>query len=680
MDFPTTNQSDIASIISDEAIKSGVKYLVNNALDHLKDTFSKTTPASPSAAAARSKIENYQLQRASGLTQFAALALGNRKVHLSQVYIPLTILSSDPGTQAESGPWRVSDWPATLFNGTARILIRDRAGMGKSTLLKYLYLVCLSRRIGPAIFLELRGLRSLADLEDELICEVGRFDHKSMDIDFNADTTKGKWIIFLDGFDEVPKERKGIVVDQIQRFSDKNPKISIVVSSRDDDVLLGLRGFSHCSIKPLEKEEAYALLRKYDFELGIAESLIADIEKQNQGMISQFLENPLLVTLLYKAYSYKTTIPFKKSTFYRQVYDALYESHDLSKGEGYVHVKASGLNLDDFHRALRFLGKLTFPDGVKEYEKDEILAIIEQLAKSSILPSFAATDFLDDITSIVPIFIKDGSIYRWTHKSLQDYFMACFVNSELSSDKQLEVLSKWSDGAKVAANENVIDVLYDLNKDCVEFSIVLPIAQKFSDFVIKTNTRSDLISRESYYERQQLLFCRRIFVGVYPSGVFHAGPKRSTGAADIKKMLKDVEKYANPRSIGQMMRFGEFSEGKEHQSSVVVVEVLEPDFHLFQIAFKLASQRQPGLFLKSDTRYHAFTVAPDWIPRNDLLEVDLDLRRSHNKDPKDFAWINNLVSTPIKVISLSSLGEFIHDVTVLAHQRISGKGLFEDVW
>ena len=70
-------------------------------------------------------------------------------------------------------------------------------------------------------------------------------------------------------------------------------------------------------------------------------------------MVGEFLANPLLVSLLFKAFEYKQQVPFKKHVFYRQVYDALYHHHDLTKEPGFERKKHSGLDLEDFHRVLR---------------------------------------------------------------------------------------------------------------------------------------------------------------------------------------------------------------------------------------------------------------------------------------------------------------------------------------
>lgn len=90
--------------------------------------------------------------------------------------------------------------------------------------------------------------------------------------------------------------------------------------------------FQAFQIKDLKEPEAYALLGRYDGNGETSQRLIAELKAERNKSVKEFLKNPLLVTLLFIVYDYKTTIPFKKHFFYSQIYDALYEGHDLSKG------------------------------------------------------------------------------------------------------------------------------------------------------------------------------------------------------------------------------------------------------------------------------------------------------------------------------------------------------------
>ena len=124
--------------------------------------------------------------------------------------------------------------------------------------------------------------------------------------------------------------------------------------------------------------------------------------------------------LLYKAYSYKPTIPFKKHIFYRQVYDALFESHDLTKGGAFVREKHSVLDIEDFHRVMRALGFMSVKSGKVEYDKDEILKLIRRSKDMCPGINFSPAKLLKDLDLTVPLLCREGQYYRWAHKSLQD--------------------------------------------------------------------------------------------------------------------------------------------------------------------------------------------------------------------------------------------------------------------
>ena len=77
----------------------------------------------------------------------------------------------------------------------------------------------------------------------------------------------------------------------------------------------------------------FSLIRKYDNNGEKSERLIERITKDNQlDILKEFLINPMLTSLLYKTFEYKEEISYKKLGFYSQVYEALYNDHDKTKG------------------------------------------------------------------------------------------------------------------------------------------------------------------------------------------------------------------------------------------------------------------------------------------------------------------------------------------------------------
>lgn len=173
------------------------------------------------------------------------------------------------------------------------------------------------------------------------------------------------FVYFFDGVDEIPFDTKNDLIKKIKSFSDEMVDSKIVVTSRPDQSLLELHLFNRFKIRPLDIEQSYNLIRLYDVNsakvgnsLTLSSKLISEIKlmrHKDNNTILEFLTTPLYVSLLFCSYTYKPIIPRRKDLFYSQVFEALFETHDLSKETGYVRRKASGLDITEFSIILRRL-------------------------------------------------------------------------------------------------------------------------------------------------------------------------------------------------------------------------------------------------------------------------------------------------------------------------------------
>jgi hypothetical protein len=137
--------------------------------------------------------------------------------------------------------------------------------------------------------------------------------------------------------------------------------------------------------------------------------------------------------LLYKSYSFKRDIPSRKSTFYNEVYTALYQDHDLSK-DSYKREKNSKLDIQDFRLVLREFANYTAKKGEVEYEKTKAIQYISDCKLKIPFINFKETNFVEDLLSTVPIFTSEGNNIKWAHKSFQDYFAAEYISYHPKKD------------------------------------------------------------------------------------------------------------------------------------------------------------------------------------------------------------------------------------------------------
>ena len=171
--------------------------------------------------------------------------------------------------------------------------------------------------------------------------------------------------------------------------------------------------------------------------------------------------NPLLVSLLFTAYDFNRSIPFEKHRFYGVVFEAYFEKHDNTKPLK-SRDKLSGLNYDGFDRILRYIGyDSLIRIGVK-FNEDTILNSIRKAKEYCVNLVFSESDFLKDLTSSVPLFCKEGTDYKWVHKSLLEYFAARFIYCD-AKDNQDRILSAIYKSNHVSKYLNLLDLYCDID-------------------------------------------------------------------------------------------------------------------------------------------------------------------------------------------------------------------------
>lgn len=438
------------------------------------------------------------------------LAFKERVKKLKDIYIPLTIYPVD--NKKEKKLTKIEGYPKELLDKYGRILITDTAGMGKSTLMKRMFLDVIDGQFGIPIFIELRRLNENNDILNEVAIQLGGlndgFDKRILETLF----VDGEFIFFFDGYDEISSSNKAFVTRNIQDFVAKAPNNKYILTSRPEEELACFGEFQEFRIRELKKVESYDLLRKYDISGKTSRLLISKLETGNYSMINEFLKNPLLVSLLFAAFDFKQTIPLKKHIFYRQVFDAYFDSHDLSKGDSYVHEKKSNLDLDDFDKVMRKIGYECLRKQKIEFEKDELLNIIDSAKSGFSNLKFASTSLLGDLLKAVPLFCQDGMYYKWVHKSLQEYFAAEFIYKD-SKNNQDAILTALYKSKKIDLYINLLDLYFDIDPVGFQKNIVKPLLESYVEYYEKFYFHSDVISSEAVNLRLTITYCNRVLVG-----------------------------------------------------------------------------------------------------------------------------------------------------------------------
>lgn len=392
---------------------------------------------------------------------------------LEETYEPLTVTST-----ASEFSLTINSYPRALFEHGRCIALTDDAGMGKSTLAKYIVRSTLKESESIPIFIELRRLRSATSIIGAL-CEelVGAPADSEKGEDLLNALSCGRFIFILDGFDEVEEPARPALVEEINNISARFQFCYFILTSRPEYSESLFPEFQQFGISKLTNEQALSLIKRIDGGRGLAQTLIPKI---SNAEIGEFLGNPLLVTLLYRAFDHRNSVPPKRSIFFRQVYDALFEDHDLSKGDAYSRKKESGLDREDFHKITRSLGFETFRAGRTSYGEDEFSTHIKKaIERSDIQCDYKKVQ--KDLLKAVPVFIRDGIEIRWCHKAFQEYFASQYITRDMGEVRE-QAISKMFESSEAIKYREIFRFIAESELNLLRNICIGPLLERFSEF------------------------------------------------------------------------------------------------------------------------------------------------------------------------------------------------------
>ncbi len=458
-------------------------------------------------------FEKYLSVKYESYRKINTMATRDNERELSEIFIPLAIKEQkkDGGNNDSVESITVDGFPYRFSQGNRKNLIVDTAGMGKSTLVKKIFLDLVNTRSYIPIFVELRRLSDRKKIIYEISEMLGVSKDESRINEVLSLFKTGDFVFILDGYDEIPLDYRSTVTEDLVSFIQDFGNNIFIMTSRPEDSFIDFQNFDVFRIEPLTKAMAFSLLEKHDNGGDTSKLLIKKLKDNVYNTISEYLTNPLLVSMLYAAFDFKQTIPLKKHLFYEQVYDAYFEKHDLTKGGGFRHQKQSNLDSYDFDRVLRSIGFKSLKSQKVEYNYNEFLDIIKLAQESCKDLKFKATDFKADLLEAVPLFCKEGFYHKWVHKSMQEYFAARYIYMDAQYCQE-ELLTAMYNSSKLEHYYNLFDIYYDIDVFSFKKNIVLPILYSFRDFFQSKYHEVDGIPDNLVRERIGLLFLKNVWM------------------------------------------------------------------------------------------------------------------------------------------------------------------------
>ncbi len=368
-----------------------------------------------------------------------------------------------------------------------KIIISGTGGIGKTTLLKHLFLNTIKETTYIPVLIELRTVNTM-DIEKVCINKIiyenltnNGFKIEEEYFDFSLE--QGAYIILFDGFDEVNRDKLQKLTDEIIALSNKYPQNKYIVTSRPTDDFIGWNDFAEMHSMTLSKEQALNLIDKIEFDENVKSIFYKELDETLYEKYKSFASNPLLLTIMLFTFDNRASIPDKLNDFYEQAFATLFNMHDATK-EAYVRDIRSGLGCEDFKMVFSYFCFRSYFTGENEFNEVTLRNYLQQCQNKFGNIKFVIDDFLMDLTQSVCMLVKEGINYRFTHRSFQEYFAAWYTCKLVDSEQKI-LLENWIKNSNAIQTDSYFTMLFNLQGEKVNKIILYPgikrIRKKYSE-------------------------------------------------------------------------------------------------------------------------------------------------------------------------------------------------------
>lgn len=373
-----------------------------------------------------------------------------------------------------------------LFKLGNKIIVTGTGGVGKSILFKHLFLNTIEETELIPVLIELRSFNIL-ELKDislyqsiyKNLCDNG---FELSDEYFEYSMKEGGYIIFLDGYDEVNRDKLDKITHEIKSLTEKYNNNNFYLSSRPSEDFIGWNDFCEVETMPLNKQQALCLVKKIDFDEKTKETFFNELEEHLFDDYESFASNPLLLNIMLLTFQKHASIPERLNDFYEEAFVTLFNVHDATK-DSYVRDIRSGLGCEDFKHVFAYLCFKSYFKGEFEFSEARLRYYLQQAQEKLVRIKFSIDDFQEDLTTSVCMLIKEGLVYRFSHRSFQEYFAAWYT-CKLTDDIQAKLLSSWIKEIDYVFSDSYFQMLFDLQSDKVNKIVLCPIINEIKQLYL----------------------------------------------------------------------------------------------------------------------------------------------------------------------------------------------------
>ncbi|MBV6685526.1 NACHT domain-containing protein [Bacillus sp. JRC01] len=357
------------------------------------------------------------------------------------------------------------------------ITILASGGSGKSTLFKHFYMNAIRNTNLIPVFVE---LKSINDEEDMSLvdCIYKSLNDLKFDLEkdyFVQSLKSGRYLILLDGYDEVIDEKRQKLMKEIGHLTDKYDENHFILSSRHNNSFYnGWSKSTDFTLLPLDKDKAVKLIENLNYSPEVKNKFLKDLKEKIFDLHTSFCSNPLLLNLMLLTYEEFAEIPEKVHIFYGRAFEVLYVRHDGTKGLKRKLRTGEVLGYDEFVKVLSFVSILSYLDAKVSFDTEELKGYIGKAAQTLSKLDLDADDYITDLVESICILHLDGLKYNFQHRSFQEFFTAKFILN-LPDKQLLDVISKLIEKRYSSiSSDGVLDLIFEMDRQKFEKVFLIP--------------------------------------------------------------------------------------------------------------------------------------------------------------------------------------------------------------
>lgn len=399
-------------------------------------------------------------------SQTKTLLHGSTPTSLFNIYV-------NSGLQKDSKSFTDLDLIQDTISRPVRFIFTGTAGSGKSMLMKFFTLSLIQKQDKKLpIFFELRKLNKEEKDEEDLLKAIWSEFPKNNPLTYDrfiSAMSAGLFYFIFDGLDEVDYDKKNWVEEQIRSLSSDFSNNSFMISSRPEESLYSWHSFEVYEVSKMSLDSVINLVNKIEYDVDQKEAFVSDLKAGLYQKHEDFLSIPLLATMMLLTYQQYAKVPEKIHIFYGQVFEVLFNRHDVRKDGKYERKFYTKLPMDDFSTVFQTFCAMTYLKEKYFFDRQTALKFLgEAISYCNI--NVNKVDFLEDLTKSICLLVQEGPEIKFSHRSFQEYFTALFISNSKNVD-----LNKILPAIENRVNtDSVVNMLFGIDREYVESNYVIP--------------------------------------------------------------------------------------------------------------------------------------------------------------------------------------------------------------